>query len=319
MTDNKTLITGIHGFVGRHLSIHLLNNNYKIAGLSRGITPEENKIWNDSELKKIPILTSDLSSPSQIASLDSFENYRYVFHLAGTAFVPDGWKDPAGVLKSNTINTINLLTALKEKGFKGRFIYVSSSDVYGHVLNNNTGLSEDDCCHPNNPYAASKYSSELFAGYFIHSGFEIIIARPFNHIGPGQKKDFVVPSFLHRILEAKQNSITSIEVGDIESRRDFSDVRDVAAAYQRIAENGKSGEIYNICSGKPTSIKDILDISMKTAGINLSFNVNPDLLRPEGPSTRFGNASKLKSLGWEQKFSLEDSIRDIYNFITDNG
>jgi GDP-4-dehydro-6-deoxy-D-mannose reductase len=318
MNTKKTLITGIHGFAGKHLCIHLLKNNYEVTGLSRGITPEEKKIWSDESLDGIPVMTSDLSDSSRIASLDNFSKYQYVYHLAGTAFVPEGWKDPAGVLQSNTMNTLNLLNALKEGVFRGRFIYISSSDVYGNNMEDPGGFSEDACCHPESPYAASKFSSELFAKYYTNSGFEIIVARPFNHIGPGQKKEFVVPAFLYRILEAKMNNSGYIEVGDIESKRDFTDVRDVAGAYRCIGENGISGEIYNVCSGKAISIKEILDLSLRITGTELNFKVNKDLLRPEGSSIRYGNATKLKSLGWKQNFSLEDSIRDMYQYIVNH-
>ncbi|MDH5654516.1 MAG: GDP-mannose 4,6-dehydratase [Spirochaetia bacterium] len=315
MEKNKALITGIHGFAGRQLCLQLLKSQYSVTGLSRGIHPLEQKIWDDENLSETPVLISDLSDVKQIQNLDDFSSYQYVFHLAGTAFIPEGWKNPAGIIQSNTINTINLLNALKESGFKGRFIYISSSDVYGTVLKNNTGFSENDCCNPESPYAATKYASELFSKYFLHDEIDILIARPFNHIGPGQNKSFVVPAFLHRLIDAKQNNKSEIEVGDIESGRDFTDVRDVVNAYRFIAENGASGETYNICSGKVTSIKEILKISMETTGIDVNFKVNPEFLRQEGPSNRYGDASKIKSLGWEPHFSTSQSIQDMYNYI----
>ena len=311
----KALITGIHGFAGTHLCAELLKEGYDVTGLSRGISRDENRNWEQHVKKDIPIHITDLSDPKQISSLDSWKDFDCVFHLAGIAFVPYGWEDPAGVLESNTVNTIHLLQSLKSSSFKGRFVFISSSEVYGNKMKSPDGFKESEPCDPENPYAASKLSGEMFARYFTLYGIDILIARPFNHIGPGQKENFVVPSFCKRVSEAVKEKAESIIVGELQSKRDFTDVRDVASAYRMIAEKGENGNVYNVSTGIPITIQEILDTVQKKAGTALKYKIDPSLLRPEGPTVRFGNSKKLHSLGWKPTYSLADSIQDMYDFM----
>jgi GDP-4-dehydro-6-deoxy-D-mannose reductase len=313
----EALITGIHGFVGSHLASHLLSCGIRVAGISRGETAEESKKPSLYDRSEVPIYTSDLSEIEQIRSLTDWSRFSSVYHLAGTAFVPEGWKNPAAVLKNNTLNTVNLLQSLRDSGFRGRFLFISSSDVYGEAEKGDLPLREESVCRPDSPYAASKFSAEMFCKYFVKSGIEVIIARPFNHIGPGQKSSFAVPSFIERIETAIRERESSIRVGDLNAERDFTDVRDVVEAYRLLIERGTPGEIYNVCSGKAVRMGEVLEIVMRLANANIKCDVDESLLRPGGTSARWGLADRIKALGWKPRHTLEMSIRDMRSYLLD--
>jgi len=307
------LITGINGFAGSHLLKHLLAEGRTVCGLSKSISPEEKKAHlKDGKLwETIPIFQSDLGRIDQIESLCDWSTFSEVYHLAGTAFIPEGWKNPVSILNNNTVTTVNLLQALRNGGFRGRFLYVSSSDVYGKVERERLPITEESPSNPDSPYAASKLSSELFSRFFSECGIEIIIARPFNHIGPGQKNTFVVPSFIERVENAKRKGETFISVGDLDSERDFTDVRDVVKGYRILVESGTPGEIYNICSGRGVKIREVLEIIFELSEITLDVKVDPTLLRPGGPTYRYGSSEKIKKIGWHPEYSLKTTIQDM--------
>lgn len=305
----SVLITGIRGFVGGHLCRHLLDCGFRVVGLAR---PEDiavvGYLWED-----VRIFPSNLSSVEQLLPLFKEEQFDSIVHLAGTAFVPEGWKDPARVLQANTLCTVNLLQAARDAGWEGRFLYVSSGEVYGTPSQDRMPLSEQGPVAPLGPYAVSKLAAEHFALCFQEDVREILIARPFNHIGPGQRRDFVVPSFLHRIRMAIRENKPGIRVGDLQAGRDFTDVRDVVRAYTLLLAEGVPGEIYNVCRGENTTIREILNLSLEVAEADLQYEVDVSLLRPDGSYSRYGSADKLRVLGWTPKFSLSGSIRDMWD------
>ena len=311
------LITGIHGFVGSHLSVHLMNQNNRITGLDLpGVGPDLIKqLSPDIDLSENTHFSSDLSSIDELKQIFMSHEIDYIFHLAGIAFVPYGWESPAGILKINTLGTVNLLQAARDTGWAGRFLYISSSDVYGSLDKNEMPITENTAVNPNSPYAVSKFAAEQFALLFNKFDFDVIIARPFNHIGPGQNNKFVVPSFLNRIIEAKKKNSQNIQVGDLSSGRDFTDVRDVVNAYTTLLERGSAGKIYNICTGNSVVIQKMFELTLEAVGVKLDYNVDDELMRKEGTNIRYGSADKIKKLGWQPEYSLEKSIKDSYNFI----
>ncbi len=316
----SALITGIHGFVGTHMCRRLLKQGYRVSGFDRGTVGSDRLaaiIDDKAAFDGVQLHTCDLADISEIKKLLERIDCDHVFHLAGTAFVPDAWADPAGAFTNNTLNTIHLLQAMKDLNWRGRFLYVSSSDVYGQPAPEAMPINETSVPDPKNPYAASKLAAEQFA-LCLNAGLkdmEIIIARPFNHIGPAQRPSFVVPEFLTAMEEAKASGATHIRVGDINSARDFTDVRDVTQAYQILLERGQSGEIYNVCSGKPTTIQEIFERAREVVGASVEYKVDEGKLRPEGSDVRYGQADKLRALGWEPQFTLADSIRDAHEFM----
>ena len=311
----KVLITGIYGFVGFYLSRYLLDQDIEIVGFDApGIFSEEFhfRFKNEIEKGQLTVLKCDLNDVSSLNLLFHNHSFDSICHLAGTAFVPDSWRDPAGVLKNNTLNTVHFLQVARDNDWIGRFLYISSSDVYGSPPKSALPITETTPVSPESPYASSKYAAEEFALYFNNEKIKVIVARPFNHIGPGQKSSFVVPSFLKRILSAEREGKKSIAVGDLSSGRDFTDVRDVVKSYKILMENGIPGEIYNVCSGKMVTIQEILDVAIDISGAKISFMQDSSLLRPGGVNFRYGSAEKLEKLGWKRNFTLKESMIDIY-------
>ena len=313
----SALITGIQGFVGTYLARHLLESGYRVTGVDRpGVKPElYRQLFGIEHADEITIHACDLTEVDEIRALVAGEEFDCIFHLAGIAFVPEGWRDPAGMLRTNTLGTVYLLQGARDVGWKGRFLYVSSSDVYGSPSREDLPLTENYPVRPESPYGTSKLAAEQFALYFCRDGIDVIVARPFNHIGPGQNVSFVVPSFIARIEAALRDNLKSIPTGDIKSERDFTDVRDVVHAYRMLIEKAAAGETYNVCTGNMVSMEHIFDLVIKVAGADLGRHTDESLLRPEGPNFRCGSAEKLKKLGWQPQLSLEESIRDIYNFM----
>ncbi|MBI3394963.1 MAG: GDP-mannose 4,6-dehydratase [Spirochaetia bacterium] len=314
----KVLITGIHGFVGSHLCLYLLGCGDQVSGLDRrGVAPADLGRFAgrgaEPSLDTVTIFRGDLSTVESCAQLIQDSRPDAVIHLAGNAFVPGGWTDPADMLRNNALNTVQLLQGAREAGWKGRFLLASSSDVYGSA--SDLPITESTPTKPESPYASSKLAAEQMSLYFLRDGIETLIARPFNHAGPGQKEGFVIPSFLCRIRDAMQKGQTEMVVGDIESARDFTDVRDVARAYRILLEKGRPGEVYNVCSGKPVKIREILERAMDAAGARLAFRVDPALLRPEGPSQRYGSAAKISALGWAPELGLQNTVRDTWEYL----
>ena len=259
----------------------------------------------------LEVIQSDLADVTELTRLLADLQPGAIFHLAGSAFVPDSWDDPAATLDNNSLRTINLLQAARIAGWKGRFLFVSSSDVYGRASEGEMPLLETQPVRPDTPYALSKLTAEDFSLFYLSHGIDVIIARPFNHIGPGQSDRFVVPAFLKRIRDAAEAGQTTIPVGDIDSVRDFTDVRDVARAYVFLVERGQAGQRYNVCSGRPVSIRQVFEGACKVTGMAVSIRVEDSLLRPEGPSARYGSNECLAALGWSAVIPLERSLSDM--------
>lgn len=315
------LITGIHGFVGTHLSHHLHECGYEIFGVELpGVDDcRYREIFGPEQVHPAKaVFDCGLASLSELTGLFKSARWETVIHLAGEAFPPASWEDPAAVVEKNILNTVNLLQAARDGNWKGRVLFVSSGDVYGYPPPERLPIVETAPLDPDSPYAASKLAAENMALLFQHYGIEVLIARPFNHIGPGQNKQFVVPAFLSRTWRAWREGDKTIRVGDLDSSRDFTDVRDVARAYELLIRLGKAGEIYNVCSGSPTSIGTILGEIFQLLGAKLEPEIDKSLLRPEGPSRRFGSAEKLKSLGWSPRFDLRQTIDDTREYMERN-
>ncbi len=308
----KCLVTGAEGFVGSYLTKELLkNSDWELLGL--GVRPTDKEF-------AFPYRTCDLRDlPSLSSALNSFSP-DIVFHLAGQAFVPRAIENPGETLMINVGGTLNLLELFRLSGKQVRIIYVSSSEVYGNLRSENLPVSENLPTGPVNPYATSKVAAEAYCLQYARSAknIEAIIARPFNHIGVGQNPNFVVPNFCRQVLESISNHSSGspeILVGDLTPTRDFLHVSDVVKAYILLSKIGKSAEIYNICSGKETSIAQVLEWILEFANSNVRTKQDPERLRPMEMLRSLGDNSKLKSLGWEPEISVKESVREIFEYI----
>jgi GDP-4-dehydro-6-deoxy-D-mannose reductase len=203
---------------------------------------------------------------------------------------------------------------LKARRFTGGFIYVSSGEVYGTVPPEELPITEERIPRPRNPYAASKLAAEAYCYQAaVAGGMRVLIARPFNHIGPGQSDRFVLPAMAKQLREIKQGRRAAvIETGNIDVTRDFSDVRDVLHAYLAILASGRAGETYNVCSGVERNVGDVLRQMLEITGIKASMQVTEEKRRPHEQRRHYGSNRKLcDDTGWRPRMAFEQSLRDL--------
>lgn len=258
----------------------------------------------------------DIRNP--VAVRQQIQNMRpdWIIHLAAQSAVPLSFKNPAETFDINFTGTLNLLKALKEEHFNGTLLLVSSADAYGLVPETELPITENRPLAPRNPYAVSKAACELLCQQWGYSeNIKILIARPFNHIGPGQSPKFAISSFAKQISEISLGKRhPHIEVGDIETTRDFTDVRDVVSAYFALLENGIPGEIYNICNGTEIKISEMLNKLIALANIKADIVQNNANLRPAEQRRMIGSNHKLTSATqWKPHFNLDNTLNDILN------
>ena len=236
-------------------------------------------------------------------------------HLAAFSSVAFSWERPELSFSNNTNIFLNLIMAVKELGLKTRILCVGSSETYGKYVPEAMPLSEEYELIPCNPYAVAKVSQEMLAKLFVeHYGMDIIITRSFNHIGPWQDSKFVIPSFVKKVLTLKNEGCTegSIETGDLSIVRDFLDVRDVVRAYWMLLCSGKSGEVYNICSGKGIKLYEILDMIGTIAGIKVTGIPSSQLVRPDENKMIIGSNRKMyQELGWKPEIDLKQTLEEM--------
>ena len=293
----KALVTGSAGFVGRHLIKHLEDNGDEVSG-------------------------TDISSGGpDLLDLKSFTELferiepEVVFHLAGQADVAASWKDPYKTFKSNVEGTINVLTAARESNVQ-KIITITSADVYGSVTSQELPITEETALKPVSPYAASKAAAELFS-LQAHDGYGqyVIRARAFNHIGPGQSKNFVSAAIACRVAKNELSGEEVVKIGNLEAKRDFTDVRDVVAAYRLLSLSGENGEVYNICSGSSISVQEIAERIIGMARHEMRLEVDKELFRPVEIPELFGDSSKLaETTQWAPVYPLEDTLRDLLEY-----
>jgi GDP-4-dehydro-6-deoxy-D-mannose reductase len=241
-----------------------------------------------------------------------------VFHLAAVTFVPEAMANPAATYDVNIRGTANVAHAVREYAQKHvrrvRLLFTSSAEVYGVQPADAYPLAETATPAPANPYAASKAAAEaLLLGEARSLGLDVVIARAFNHIGPGQNERFVVASFAAQLAAIARGAAPQLYVGNLEARRDFLDVRDVVRAYIALAEHGETAEIYNVCSGRAYAIRDALRELIIAAHVPVEVREDPERMRPSEVPLFVGDATKLRMrTGWEPRVPFAASIRDIY-------
>ncbi|WP_243297596.1 GDP-mannose 4,6-dehydratase [Bacillus litorisediminis] len=302
----RALITGISGFVGQFLEKRLLRDSNIVYGTTRSQKMSNNYI----------IL--NLLSEQDIVNLLKDIKPSHIFHLAGMSNVKQSWSHRIHAIESNTIATITLLEAVKKVNRNIRVITIGSSEEYGYAATNSKPISEDSALRPISPYGVSKAAiSMLVRQYYKADQLDVIHLRPFNHIGPGQSLGFVTSDFAYQIALINKNKQekNQIEVGNLEAIRDFTDVRDIAEAYYKVAKHGKSGEIYNVCSGSGVKINKILDILLSFSDKQIEIITDESKMRPsEVPIMVGSNEKTQKQLQWAPKISLKSSLYDIYQY-----
>ena len=296
-TPQRLLVTGSTGFVGQALLKWLPESpwgqRFEIIDTPAGF---------------------DLRDMKQVEGLLAQARADCVLHLAAQSFVPASFKDPAQTLAVNLGGTLNLLQALSASDFKGRLLYVSSADIYGAVDAAELPVTEARMPVPRNPYAVSKASAELLCRqWHFTEGLDVLIARPFNHTGPGQDARFVLSGFAQTIAQILAGKAPPrFETGNLDVTRDFSDVRDVLDAYMALFDSGHAGEIYNVCSGVERNVGDLLRRMLQRAGVQAEIVTDTARLRPNEQVRMVGSSSKLREhTGWQPRCDFDVTLADM--------
>lgn len=310
----KILITGFTGFVSEYLLdlLNELDNGYEIIGLSRSYNFDL-KVRKNLNLRLVKL---DLNDSDHLKEVLYLTRPDYIFHLASDSSVSYSWQKPIESFQNNTNIFLNLIESIRMLNIKCRVLSIGSSEEYGIVDVDHVPLSEQAPLNPISPYAVARVSQELLSNVYCKGyGMDIVMTRSFNHIGPGQKENFVVSSFAKQIVMYKKGLIPNILVGNIDVIRDFLDVRDVVKAYMLLMEKGESGQVYNICSGQGNSLRDLLDTMMSVAGVKTEFKIDNCLIRPSDNPIIIGSNIKLvKQVGWQPKYTIDASLNDIINY-----
>ena len=288
----RALVTGATGFVGRHLVAHL-------AASGDDVTISE----------------AEMTDPGALAA--DFDGSRpdAVYHLAAQADVQASFADPAATLRVNVEGTFNVLDAARRAG-ASRVVVVSSADVYGRVEPENLPVDETAAMLPVTPYGASKAAAEMVcvqAG--LGGGVDVVRARAFNHLGPGQSGRFVAAALASRVAANERTGADEVRVGNLQARRDFTDVRDVVRAYRMLAAGGTPGEAYNVCSGAARRISELAENLIARARHPMRLVADSGLLRPVDVVDISGNPSKLHgATGWRPEVPLEQTLDDLLDY-----
>lgn len=314
MKRPSAFITGIAGFAGSYLAEELLAAGYRVSGTIYGDEPLDNIL---PFMHKLDLHPLDILDTGQCEISLKRLRPNFVFHLAAFSSVGQSFKNDRLTYRINFDGTLNMLQAAAGVKQLRRFIYVSSSDVYGAFSPKGKTLTEAQPFNPSSPYAISKAAAEHACRfYFRYHELPVVIARSFNHSGPRQNDNFVIPSFAKQIaaIEAGRRQPV-INIGDLSARRDLSDVRDIVHGYRLLAEKGRPGEVYHFCCGKAVAIKSILDSLLKLTSRPIKAKTDKRLLRKTDiPVLRGSNRRIVKELGYKTRYTLKDTLSDTLNY-----
>ena len=310
----KLLVTGFTGFVSKHF-LHLLNQlepGSEVLGVDKN---EYTNNFNEYPRLNIQSKKIDLLNKKDVEDMLISFQPEYILHLASVSSVAQSWHTPLDSFVNNTNIFLNLVEQVRINKIPCRILSVGSSEEYGQVAHADLPLTEEHHLNPLSPYAVARVSQEMLSVIYAEGfGLDIIITRSFNHIGPGQSENFVISSFAKQLvqLSKKQAKENKIITGDLSIIRDFLDVRDVVKAYHALLKNGRKGQVYNICSGNGSTLKDIV---LKMAGllaVDIHMETDPALVRPNDNKVIIGSREKInKELGWKPEIPIDQSLADI--------
>jgi GDP-4-dehydro-6-deoxy-D-mannose reductase len=288
----RAFVTGGHGFVGPWLVEHLEASGDEVV---------------------VADLEVDITDPDRVEQVMAGARPDAVYHLAAQSSVGSSWAEAGKTFEVNANGTLHVLAAAQRCQPRPRVLLISSSEVYGAVTPDQLPVTEDAPFRPVTPYAASKAAAEML-GLQAHlgTGLEVIRARPFNHTGPGQQTQFVVPALARQVVEAGRSGAAVLETGNLDVRRDMSDVRDVVRAYRLLVESGTPGEVYNVSTGQSVWVKQLVRRLLDLAGLDLVVRVDPERARPvDVPDVR-GDPTKLEqATGWRPVIDLDQTLADV--------
>ena len=296
----RLLVTGRSGFVGEALSQLLAHTVH-------------GQRWALADI------AADLDLRDPLATTRMIETVLpdAVIHLAAQSAVPESFRDPETTLQINVVGTLHLLQALDSVGFKGRLLYVGTGDVYGLVPESELPVAETRVPHPRNPYAVSKLAAEALCWqWYASKGIDVVLARPFNHIGAGQSDRFAVSDFAHQVAAVKLGRRPPvIRVGNLDVTRDFTDVGDVIEAYLALLERGEAGEVYNVCSGTEHSLRSLLEQLIVLGNVEAQIETETARMRRAEQPRMYGDATKIRrATEWLPATPIDASLRGALQF-----
>ncbi|OGF47741.1 MAG: GDP-mannose 4,6-dehydratase [Candidatus Firestonebacteria bacterium RIFOXYC2_FULL_39_67] len=316
MSKQRVLITGVSGFVGSHLVDFLLNKkNIEIHGAD--ILGGEKSANIESSINKIKFHACDLRQSTPVRKLVKEIKPDRILHLAGSAFVGDSWSSPQNTFEMNVFSELNIFNALVELRLNPWIQIACSSEEYGLAAKKELPISEKNELRPLSPYAVSKIAQDYLGyQYFKSYGLKVVRTRSFNHIGPRQNDKFVVSNFAKQIaMIEKGKQEPFINVGNLDSVRDFTDVRDIVKAYWLCTEKGIPGEVYNLCSGKGYKISEILRILLSFSKVKVKIKIDPKKMRLSDVPVWVGDNRKfVKQTGWKLEYSLKKTLSDTLDY-----
>jgi len=334
----RVLITGITGMTGSHLAEYFLKHGFEVYGnyrrrsqrvnledlqradklntIEAGVA-EVKVIRQAVDRQKVNLIGAELTDPFSVRRLLAATEPHYIFHLAAQSFVPGSWNAPGESLHTNIDAQLNLLEAVRDLGLDPVIQIAGSSEEYGYVRADETPIKESNPLRPLSPYAVSKVTQEMLAYQYHKSyGLKTITTRGFNHEGPRRGDNFVTSTFARQIaLIEKDLQEPIIHVGDLTSRRDWTDVRDVCRAYHLLVEKCEAGEVYNIGTGVARSIQEMLDLLLTMTTAKVKVAQDPARMRPSDVKLLMADATKFKQrTGWQPEIPFETTMLDLLNY-----
>lgn len=285
----RALVTGAGGFVGRHLTPHLVAEGDEVVALAEGV---------------------DVADGPAVAAAVAEAAPDVVYHLAGWAHVGESWQHATEVVRVNVLGTSAVLEACRRADV-GRILVVGSADAYGGFTPEDLPLREELPLRPVTPYGASKAAAEVLALQAHRAGAGVVLTRSFNHTGAGQHTSFVVPALARRIVEAEAAGGGEVRVGNLSAKRDLLDVEDVVRAYRVLALRGEAGQAYNVCSGVAVPVEEMARRLAGLSGTELRLVVDPELVRAVDVPVVVGDGSRLQALGWRPRVPLAETLRRV--------
>jgi len=310
----RALITGISGFSGRHLSAYLLEKGYEVAGIDNAGMDLPNEIIKSDNIE---IFIGDLRDESILSdALNSFKP-DILFHLAAQSSVKISFENPLETFSDNLIGTLILLETISKLDMEVKTLVISSSEVYGQLDPSECPVSEDSPLRPINPYAVSKAAVDLLAyQYYKAYKMPVFLARAFSHSGPGQKTVGVLSDWAFQVAKIDLGLVPPVlKVGNMNVKRDYTDVRDVVRAYLDIIEKGKPGTPYNVCSGTGYTLSDLLEKYRALSRKEIEIEADKSRLRPVDIPILIGSNSRIKKdTGWKPEITIDQTLSDSLKY-----
>ena len=313
----KILVTGATGFVGSHLIDYLLRKDEISIYATRRRRSNIDNVRHLLDLPRVKWVTMDITDSHSVARLVGDCKPDLCFHLCAQSFVPASWNAPQETMTTNVIGTINLLEAIRSLSQQTRVQIAGSSEEYGLVMEEELPVCETNPLRPLSPYGVSKVGEDLLGyQYFKSYGLHIVRTRGFNHTGPRRGEMFICSNFARQIVEIEKGKRDNVlRVGNLDAKRDFTDVRDMVEGYWLCLEKGKKGEVYNICSGRCLSMHQVLDMLIEFSGVDVRLESDPERLRPSDVPILLGDVRKFqKETGWKPIIPFEKTLRDTLDY-----